>query len=84
MKLNRLMRRLQTALCMQGRHIRINQIQHYSDKKERMVTKYMLSEEKINSDGKRYNVTVLESYQMAEVVKTLAGLLASGGGEADA
>lgn len=80
MKLNRLARRLQTALCMQGRHIRINQFQHYSEKKERMVTKYMLSEEKINSDGKRCSVTVLETYQMAEVVKTLAGLLNTGGG----
>lgn len=83
MKLNRLARRLQTALCMQGRYIRINQFQHYSEKKERMVTKYMLSEEKINSDGKRYYVAVLETYQMAEVVKALAGLLDTGG-EADA
>lgn len=83
MKLNRLARRLQTALCMQGRHIRINQFQHYSEKKERMVTKYMLSEEKINSDGKRYYVAILETYQMAEVVKALAGLLDTGG-EADA
>ena len=83
MKLNRLARRLQTALCMQGRHIRINQFQHYSEKKDRMVTKYMLSEEKINSDGKRYYVAILETYQMAEVVKALAGLLDTGG-EADA
>ena len=83
MKLNRLARRLQTALCMQGRHIRINQFQHYSEKKERMVTKYMLSEEKINSDGKRYYAAILETYQMAEVVKALAGLLDTGG-EADA
>lgn len=76
--LAKLARKLQTALCMQGRYIRINQYQHYSEKKERMVTKFVLSEKRI-IDGKERPVTVLESYQMAEVVKTLAGMLDTGG-----
>ena len=77
--LNRIMRRLQTALCMQGRRIRINQYQHYSEKAERMVTKYVLSEER-DTGGRRSCVVILETYRMAEVVTVMAGLLDGGGG----
>jgi hypothetical protein len=76
--LSKLARKLQTALCLQGRYIKINQYQHYSEKKERMVTKYVLYEKRV-IDGKERNVAMLESYQMAEVVKTLAEMLDAGG-----
>ncbi len=77
-QLNRIVRRLQTALCMQGRRIRINQYQHYSEKAERMVTKYVLSMEQ-DSGGRRRSVVILETYRLAEVVQVMAGLLNGGG-----
>lgn len=80
MNMQKLARKLQTALCVQDRKIRINQYQHYSDKRERMVTKYVLTEEKIIKD-KPKTVEVATVYQMSEVVKILAGLLEGGGGE---
>lgn len=63
--------KLQTALCQKGRHIKINQRQTYSERQERMVTKYVLQETR-KTDGR--TVTILETYQMAEVVKKLAAL----------
>lgn len=72
MKLKRLAYKLQTALCQKGRYIRINQFQSYSEKTERMVTKYVLTEKRTLENGKRKNVTILETYQMADIVKTLA------------
>ncbi len=71
--------RLQTALCKRGIFIKINQVQTYSDKSERMVTKYMLIRtEKVN--GKSKNTTILETYKLAEVVKLLASMYGDGGG----
>lgn len=69
--LRRIASKLQTALCQKGVYIKINQVQTYSEKSERMVTKYMLikTEEK---DGKRKSTTILETYQMIDVVKCLA------------
>lgn len=66
---------MQTALCLRGRRIKINQFQHYSEELGRMVTKYVLVEERIGAK----NVTILETYQMADVVKTLAALYGGGG-----
>lgn len=66
--------KLQTALCQKGRHIKINQFQSYSEKAGRMVTKFVLQETKQNDAGKMKNVTLLETYQMAEVVKKLAAI----------
>ena len=80
MNMQKLIRKLQTALCIQGRKIRINQHQHYSDKQERMVTKYVLSEEKIIKE-KQKTVEIATAYRSSEVVKILAGLLEGGGGE---
>ena len=79
-QMNRIVRRLQQALCMQGKKVRINQYQHYSEKAERMVTKYVLSMERY-SGGKRRTVIILETYRLAKVVETLAGLLDGGGDE---
>lgn len=67
--LRRIASKLQTALCQKGVYIKINQVQTYSEKSERMVTKYMLAEIK---DNKRKSENILETYQMIDVVKCLA------------
>lgn len=74
MNLRRVANKLQTALCEKGRYIRINQYQSYSEKAERMVTKFVLTEKRLMDGGKVKNVTIAETYQMADVVKTLAGM----------
>lgn len=73
--LRALAKKLQTALLMQGRRIAINQFQSYSEKQGTMNTKYVCSDK--DSDGK-YR-PLFESWQLAEVVKFLAGELSSGG-----
>lgn len=77
MNLRQTMFKLQTALCEKGRYIKINQLQNYSEKAGRMMTKFML-QEKREIDGKQKNVTILETYQLAEAVKTLAELYGGG------
>lgn len=72
-------RKLQTALSMRGRHIKINQYQSYSEKSERMVTKFVVCEKR-NIDGKMKDVSICETYQMVDVVKALAHILNDGGG----
>ena len=69
--LRRMAHKLQQALCYKG--IIINQVQSYSEKAERMVNKYVIiRSEKIGNKNK--NTTLLESYQLAEVVQLLAEL----------
>lgn len=81
MNMRRLMYKLQTALCMRGTKIKINQRQTWSEKHERMVTKYVILKEIFDKKQQRTRYeTVLESYQAADVVKYLAGLLDDGGG----
>lgn len=81
MNIRRLMYRLQTALCMRGTKIKINQRQTWSEKNERMVTKYVILKETFDKRQQRMKYeTVLEGYQAADVVKYLAGLLNDGGG----
>ena len=75
MNIKRLAYKLQTALVQKGRYIKINQYQTYSERAERMVTKYMLVERRMNSVGKMKDFVIMESYQMAEVVKRLAEML---------
>lgn len=83
MKLNALARKMQTALMQKGVRVSINQYQRYSEKAERMVTKFVLTQPKwVEKEKKIKNVTILESYQMIDVVQTLAGLL-KGDGDAD-
>ncbi len=75
MNLRRIANKLQTALCLKGRYIRINQYQSYSPKAERMVTKFVLTEKKeveVRGIRKIKNVTIIETYSMADVVKELA------------
>jgi hypothetical protein len=73
--IKRLAYKLQTALTQKGRFIKINQYQNYSPRAERMVTKYVVVEKKPNNKGKLKDFVILETYQMAEVVKKLAELL---------
>lgn len=72
--------KLQSALANKGRYIKINQFQSWSDRQQRMVTKFVVCEKR-EVDGKRKNVTILETYQMADLVKRLAALLNGSGGD---
>lgn len=76
--LRQLARKLQTALCKKGRYIKLNQYQSYSEKQERMVTKYVLQETRDLPNGKKKNVTILETYQLADVVQKLAAIYGGG------
>lgn len=76
-KLKSIANKLQKALTMNGRYITINQNQFYSEKLEKMCTKYVLKE-KVEVDGKMQNVTLLETFRMVDVVNFLADLLNGG------
>lgn len=76
-KLKSIANKLQKALTMNGRYITINQNQFYSDKLEKMCTKYVLKE-KMEIDDKMQNVTLLETFRIVDVVNFLADLLNGG------
>lgn len=76
-KLKIIANKLQKALTMNGRYITINQNQFYSEKLEKMCTKYVLKE-KVEIDDKMQNVTLLETFSMVDVVNFLADLLNGG------
>ena len=76
-KLKSIANKLQKALTMNGRYVTINQNQFYSDKLEKMCTKYVLKE-KMEIDDKMQNVTLLETFRMVDVVNFLADLLNGG------
>ena len=76
-KLKSIANKLQKALTMNGRYITINQNQFYSEKLEKMCTKYVLKE-KTEIDDKMQNVTLLETFRMVDVVDFLADLLNGG------
>ena len=63
--------KLQKALLMQGRKIKINQIQAYSQKVGKMITKYIVIESRELEDG-RTKKTLLETYSMVDIAKLLA------------
>ena len=79
--LRQLMYKLQTALNLRGRMVRINQFQAWSEKQQRMVTKYVVCEKRM-VNKKTKDVAILESYQMADVVVGLAAMLKETGGDA--
>jgi hypothetical protein len=74
MNARRLMYKLQNALCAKGIHVRINIRQSWSDKAERMISRYII----VNDDVHK---TIIETYQPVEVVKALAELLVGGDGK---
>lgn len=76
-KLKSIANKLQKALTMNGRYITINQNQFYSDKLEKMCTKYVLKE-KMEIDDKVQNVTLLETFRLVDVVNFLADLMNGG------
>ena len=76
-KLKSIANKLQKALTLNGRYITINQNQFYSEKLEKMCTKYVLKE-KMEIDDKMKNVTLLETFRMVDVVNFLADLLNGG------
>ena len=76
-KLKSIANKLQKALTMNGRYITINQNQFYSEKLEKMCTKYVIKE-KMEIDDKMQNVTLLETFRMVDVVNFLADLLNGG------
>lgn len=78
MNARRMMNKLVLAINLRGRRVKINQVQKYSERCGRMVTKYMVMEERFQpKTGKRRYVSVLESGQAAEVVQALADMLNS-------
>ena len=76
-KLKSIANKLQKALTINGRYITINQNQFYSEKLEKMCTKYVLKE-KMEIDDKMQNVTLFETFRMVDVVNFLADLLNGG------
>lgn len=77
MNLKALASKLQKALLMKGRKIKINQIQVYFEEEAKMATKYIVIENKEVFDEKtrKYkikDVVIDETYSMADVVKLLA------------
>lgn len=69
--IKRLAYKLQTALAKKGEYYKINQVQNYSPLADRMITKYVLIKTKRIGDRNK-NETVLETYQIADIVKYLA------------
>ena len=76
-KLKSIANKLQKALTMNGRYITINQNQLYSEKLEKMCTKYVLKE-KVEIDGKMKDMTLLETFRLVDAVNFLADLLNGG------
>ena len=76
-KLKSIANKLQKALTLNGRYITINQNQFYSEKLEKMCTKYVLKE-KMEIGDKMKNVTLLETFRLVDVVNFLADLLNGG------
>lgn len=71
--------KLQKALCLRGRYIRINQVQFYSSELCKMSTKFVLKEKIFDEEGKEKDFTLLETFKLIDVVNFLAEEL--GGGE---
>lgn len=77
MNLFALARKLQRALILQGRPIKINQTQVWIEDTKRMATKYTVKEQ-MTVKGKKKDEILMDSCKLAEVVKYLADLLSGG------
>ena len=71
--LKRLAYKIQSALSQNGRYIKINQRQYFSEKQGKFCTIYTVVE---NINNK--NTVYCESGSIADVVKTLADILNGG------
>ena len=77
MNLNALARKLQKALCLKGRYIKINQIQFYSELSNKITTKYILKET-VEEDGKRKEQVIIETFRLIDIVRVLADMFDGG------
>lgn len=77
MNFDRIANKLQRALLQKGRMIKINRVQMYSERRNAMLTRYSVVEPKV-IDGKIKNVTLLETFQMREVVILLRDMYGGG------
>ncbi len=79
MNIGRKISQLQTALLRRGRKVRINRIQYYSKKKERMGTIYKVRE-RVWSDEEGKNVTIehCSSPKQIDVLTALANIYKGG------
>ena len=73
MNMRKLMYKLQTALCLRGDKVKINQFQTWSEQGQRMVTKYVLTATRKVGETEK-TVTLLQTYKASEVVQKLAEL----------
>lgn len=82
--LRRLARRLMQAISIQqGRRLSLATYQVYSQRAGRMCTKYQLSEQRPDSTGRTRYQTILSTWQLPDVVKTLAAELQQGDSTGD-
>lgn len=71
--------KLQKALCLKGRYIRINQIQFYSSERQKMSTKFIIKEKRFDEEeGKEKDFILLETFRMVDVINFLADELSGG------
>ena len=77
MNLNASARKLQKALCLKGRYIKINQIQFYSTHSKRMLTKYILKET-VEKNGKQKERIIIETFKLIDIIHILADMLDGG------
>lgn len=70
--------RLQTALRCRGRYIRINQMQYYSEKTERIGTVYQVCETVTDKNGRKKNEIYCKSPKLADVLLTLIEIYEDG------
>lgn len=77
MNFDRIASKLQRALLQKGRMIKINRVQMYSERRNAMLTRYSVVEPMM-VDGKIKNVTLLETFQIREVVMLLKDMYGGG------
>lgn len=65
-----LAQKLQTALCVAGEHVTLEEKRFYSIRYKKMITKYIVKRQRPGEPKE----TLAESYSVIEVVKTLAEL----------
>lgn len=79
MNIKGLVYKLQKALLQKGRKIKINQSQYYSEKFNKMSTKFIVKEQLDCPGGKKKERTILETYSMVDIAYKLADMLNDGG-----
>ncbi len=79
MNLAKIAKRLQAALCRQGRSIRINRLQYYSETTGRVGTMYQVCESVTDEEtGKKRTETYYKGTRLVEVVFVLRALYEGG------